>query len=128
MFSFGKVPSTADKIQQFCAVYALSDFKFKVLIKFEGMKRWKTTIGKTQPLIKYVYVTHSDRSKAVLLLWFNLIVLFVCFWFFFLDVLFTLVRQSAWKSCPPHLPLLLFLFYAVLSVCVPFPFGVWGRV
>ena len=23
---------------------------------------------------------------------------------------------------------MMFLFYAVLSVCVPFPFGVWGRM
>ena len=32
------------------------------------------------------------------------------------------------KSCPLDFPLVLFLFYAVLIVLVPFPFGVRGRV
>ena len=32
------------------------------------------------------------------------------------------------NSCPLGFPFILFLFYAVLSVCVPFPFGVWGRM
>ena len=30
--------------------------------------------------------------------------------------------------CPLGFPLLLFLFYVVLIVCVPFPCGVWDRV
>ena len=32
------------------------------------------------------------------------------------------------NSCPLGFPLILFLFYAVLSVHVPFPFDVWGRM
>ena len=29
------------------------------------------------------------------------------------------------KSCRFGFPLVLFLFYAVFIVCVPFPFGIW---
>ena len=51
---------------------------------------------------------------------------------FVFDVLFILFRITfghlLGKSCPLGFPLVLFLFYAVLTVRVPFPFGVWGGV
>ena len=64
-------------------------------------------------------VSFADRPNAVLLLWFILIVnvrpLSVCPFILF---------RIAWWPSPLGFLLLLFLFYAVLIVCFPFPSGV----
>ena len=48
------------------------------------------------------------------------------------DFLFLLLRMawwpSAWKELSSWLSACIVLFYAVLTVRVPFPFGVWDRM
>ena len=82
-------------------------------------------------LVKAFQYFITDRSKAVLLLWFILIVivrpLSVC-----LRLLVCLLQfRIAWwpsvgKVVSSWLSACTVLLYFVLSVCVPFPFGVWG--
>ena len=72
----------------------------------------------------------TDRSKAVLLFWFILIVNVRSL---SVDLMFSLFRIALWSSAGKELPLWLFHlccfnFSAVLVVRVPFPFGVWGRM
>ena len=49
---------------------------------------------------------------------------------FVFDFVLILFRITGWpsvgKELSPCLPLVLFLFYAVSVVCVPFPLGVWA--
>ena len=74
----------------------------------------------------------SDLPKAVLLLWFILIVnvhplydLSLTLWSFYLGYPDGLLLR---KRFPLGFPHMLLLFYAVLIVCISLPLGVWGRM
>ena len=73
-----------------------------------------------------------DRPSYIPLFWEQLVLLFILIVSFrpFLFV-WPFVHSSGHllgKSCPLGFPLILFLFYAVLIVCIPFPFGGCGRM
>ena len=76
----------------------------------------------------------TERSKVVRMLWFISIVnvrplyvtlSFTCSWSYCLGLS---GGHLLGKSYPLGLPLVLFLFYAISIVFVPFPYGVWCRI